>query len=87
MTSLWGDKLDAAETWFVHAYKSPRAAEHLALLLPRTGRLDEAYQIMRIQVTTVPSARPVTQAALLACCGDAQRTRLPHPGGSLHRGP
>lgn len=77
VTSLWGDKLDAAETWFVHAYKSPRAAEHLALLYLEQGRLDEAYQIMRIQVDDCPEClASVTQAALLACAaGDAQRTR------------
>ena len=77
VTSLWGDKLDAAETWFVHAYKSPRAAEHLALLYLEQGRLDEAYQIMRIQVDDCPEClASVTQAALLACAaGDEQRTR------------
>ena len=77
VTSLWGDKLDAAETWFVHAYKSPRAAEHLALLYLEQGRLDEAYQVMRIQVDDCPKClASVAQAALLACAaGDAQRTR------------
>ena len=77
VTSLWGDKLDAAETWFVHAYKSPRAAEHLALLYLEQGQLDEAYQVMRIQVDDCPECiASVTQAALLACAaGDAQRTQ------------
>jgi tetratricopeptide (TPR) repeat protein len=77
VTSLWGDKLDAAETWFVHAYKSPRAAEHLALLYLEQGHFNEAYQIMRIQVDDCPQClASVTQAALLACAaGDAQRTQ------------
>ena len=76
VTSLWGDKLDAAETWFVHAYKSPRAAEHLALLYLEQGQFDEAYQLMRIQVEDCPEClASVTQAALLACAaGDAERT-------------
>lgn len=77
VTSLWGDKLDAAETWFVHAYKSPRAAEHLALLYLEQGRFNEAYQVIRIQVDDCPQClASVTQAALLACAaGEAQRTR------------
>lgn len=77
VTSLWGDKLDAAETWFVHAYKSPRAAEHLALLYLEQGRFSDAYQVMRIQVDDCPQClASVTQAALLACAaGDAQRTQ------------
>lgn len=77
VTNLWGDKLDAAETWFVHAYKSPRAAEHLALLYLEQGHFNEAYQVMRIQVDDCPQClASVTQAALLACAaGDAQQTR------------
>lgn len=77
VTSLWGDKVDAAETWFVHAYKSSRAAEHLALLYLEQGHFNEAYQVMRIQVDDCPQClASVTQAALLACAaGDAQQTR------------
>lgn len=68
VTTLWGNKLDAAETWFVHSYKSQRAAEHLALLQLENNNFTAAYETMKAQVEDCPEClASVLQATLLAC--------------------
>lgn len=76
VTSLWGDRISAAETWFVYSFKSPRAAEHLALIYLESNRFEDAYHTIKMQAEDCPNClSSLVQAAMLSCAaGDKERT-------------
>ncbi len=77
VTSLWGNRQEAAKAWFTHAPQSPRAAEHYALMLLEQQRMVEAWQVLVTQAEACPQCvGSQVQAMLLSCVhGDEERTR------------
>lgn len=76
VTSLWGNREEAAKAWFTHA-QSPRAAEHYALMLLEQQRMVEAWRVLVTQAEACPECvGSQVQAMLLSCVhGDKERTR------------
>lgn len=77
VTSLWGNREEAAKAWFTHAPQSARAAEHYALMLLEQQRTVEAWQVLVTQAEACPQCvGSQVQAMLLSCAhSDEERTR------------
>jgi len=68
VTSLWGNRLEAAQVWAVYASPSPRASEHYALMLLERQQTAEAWKVITTQADACPDCvSSQVQAMLLSC--------------------
>ncbi len=66
-TSLWGNRMLAAEVWFVHNQESVRAAQYLYQYYAEQGEVDVAGQINRLSIRNHPGDSMFTLQALGIC--------------------
>lgn len=74
---LWGNKKEAAETWFIQQPGSVRASEHLAFYYLQQGQLQKANSVFQMQTNTCPSCITSQAQAMLSSCliGMEQETK------------
>jgi len=66
-TSLWGNRMLAAEVWFVHNQDSVRAAQYLYQYYAAEGEVGTAGQINRLSIRNHPGNSMFTLQALAIC--------------------